>query len=161
MVAGLSIGAGTKVIYNDSIQFCNGQSISFVVIEAVSRDRGAEAISSVRRRSIRPELRGRGRLSDSVRSPRGIEGLAELRPHLRCRRLSTSAAPNHRCRQKTPSVLLEDIFLYNILHASFLSFRLRMVIDHCAKPMIRDGGSPGWEEGMKKLAEFPNVFVKL
>jgi len=38
---------------------------------------------------------------------------------------------------------------------------MRFVIDHLAKPAIRQGGSPAWEEWMPRLAELPNVFCKL
>lgn len=38
---------------------------------------------------------------------------------------------------------------------------VRFVIDHLAKPAIRDGGSPLWEEWMPRLAALPNVYCKL
>ncbi|MDX1682381.1 MAG: amidohydrolase family protein [Phycisphaeraceae bacterium] len=38
---------------------------------------------------------------------------------------------------------------------------LPMVIDHIAKPPIRDGGFDGWDESMKAAAECPNVTCKL
>ncbi len=43
--------------------------------------------------------------------------------------------------------------------------RQRFVLDHLAKPPIRDGNIGGnidaWEQGVRRLAEFPNVFCKL
>jgi L-fuconolactonase len=38
---------------------------------------------------------------------------------------------------------------------------LRVVIDHCAKPAIRDGAWQPWADGMAALAAFPDVTVKL
>ena len=38
---------------------------------------------------------------------------------------------------------------------------MRFVIDHLAKPPIREGGSPVWEEWMPRLAALPNVYCKL
>ncbi len=40
---------------------------------------------------------------------------------------------------------------------------LRIVIDHCAKPVIADGADAGegWRDGMARLAQHPNVFCKL
>jgi L-fuconolactonase len=38
---------------------------------------------------------------------------------------------------------------------------LKMVIDHLAKPPIKDGGSPLWEAQMKAAAESPNVYAKV
>jgi len=35
------------------------------------------------------------------------------------------------------------------------------VLDHIAKPAIRDGLVSPWQEDLKRLAEFPNVFCKL
>ncbi|KAK8791003.1 hypothetical protein WA158_005634 [Blastocystis sp. Blastoise] len=35
------------------------------------------------------------------------------------------------------------------------------VIDHIAKPFIKDGLIDDWEQGMRKLASFPNVMVKV
>jgi L-fuconolactonase len=39
--------------------------------------------------------------------------------------------------------------------------RQRFVLDHLAKPPIRSGKMGSWAEGIKRLAEFPNVFCKL
>jgi L-fuconolactonase len=39
--------------------------------------------------------------------------------------------------------------------------RMRFVINHLAKPPIRDGGSPAWEEWMPQMAALPNVYCKL
>jgi L-fuconolactonase len=37
----------------------------------------------------------------------------------------------------------------------------RFVLDHLAKPSIKDGTIQPWESGMRELARFPNVFCKL
>jgi L-fuconolactonase len=37
----------------------------------------------------------------------------------------------------------------------------RFVLDHLAKPPIRSGAIDFWAQGIKRLAEFPNVFCKL
>jgi L-fuconolactonase len=37
----------------------------------------------------------------------------------------------------------------------------RIVIDHLAKPAIRSGEIREWEKGLRRLAEFPQVFCKL
>lgn len=39
--------------------------------------------------------------------------------------------------------------------------KLKMVIDHLGKPNIKDGGTPGWEEGIKAAASCPNVYCKI
>jgi L-fuconolactonase len=39
--------------------------------------------------------------------------------------------------------------------------RQRFVLDHLAKPPIKSGDIHSWSEGIKRLAEFPNVFCKL
>jgi L-fuconolactonase len=39
--------------------------------------------------------------------------------------------------------------------------RQRFVLDHMAKPPIRSGEIADWQEGVRKLAEFPNVLCKL
>lgn len=39
--------------------------------------------------------------------------------------------------------------------------RLKMVINHIAKPNIKQGGTPAWKEGMKLLASCPNVYCKV
>ncbi|MGI9402811.1 MAG: amidohydrolase family protein [Rhizobiaceae bacterium] len=40
---------------------------------------------------------------------------------------------------------------------------LPIVIDHCAKPVIRQGANAGneWREGMHRLSEYPQVYCKL
>lgn len=38
---------------------------------------------------------------------------------------------------------------------------LSFVVDHIAKPRIAAGADPEWEEGMRPLAELPNVTVKV
>ncbi len=37
----------------------------------------------------------------------------------------------------------------------------RFVIDHIAKPYIKDGKTPGWEKHMRAFAESPNVYCKV
>ena len=39
--------------------------------------------------------------------------------------------------------------------------RQRFVLDHLAKPPIKDGQINPWAHGIRKLAQFPNVFFKL
>ena len=39
--------------------------------------------------------------------------------------------------------------------------RQRFVLDHLAKPPIKSGNIDSWANGIKRLAEFPNVFCKL
>lgn len=39
--------------------------------------------------------------------------------------------------------------------------RQRFVLDHLAKPHIKDGEIRGWAEHIRRLAEFPHVFCKL
>lgn len=37
----------------------------------------------------------------------------------------------------------------------------RFVLDHLAKPFIKDGIVTGWDQGIKKLAEYPNLYCKV
>jgi L-fuconolactonase len=39
--------------------------------------------------------------------------------------------------------------------------RQRFVLDHMAKPPIKSGNIDSWAHGIKRLAEFPNLFCKL
>jgi L-fuconolactonase len=39
--------------------------------------------------------------------------------------------------------------------------RQRFVLDHLAKPPIKSGRLDSWADGIRRLAEFPNVFCKL
>ena len=39
--------------------------------------------------------------------------------------------------------------------------RLKFVIDHAAKPEIKDGKIDEWKKGMEMLAQSPNVFCKM
>jgi L-fuconolactonase len=62
--------------------------------------------------------------------------------------------------------LAYDILIYTKhlpLAAEFVERfpRQRFVLDHMAKPPIRTGKMGSWAEGIKRLAEFPNVFCKL
>jgi len=38
---------------------------------------------------------------------------------------------------------------------------VRFVVDHCAKPRVRDGADPEWAERLEPLAGLPNVVCKL
>lgn len=38
---------------------------------------------------------------------------------------------------------------------------LRVVVDHCAKPNLRDGSLSGWRLGLERLAALPHVVCKL
>jgi L-fuconolactonase len=62
--------------------------------------------------------------------------------------------------------LVYDILIYPrhlAVAAEFVSrfTRQRFVIDHLAKPRIRDGELAGWEAGIRALAAFPHVFCKV
>ena len=37
----------------------------------------------------------------------------------------------------------------------------RFVIDHMAKPYIKEGKITGWKEDMARIAQFPNVYCKM
>eukprot|EP01137_Pigoraptor_chileana_P010478 Opistho-2@60187 len=39
--------------------------------------------------------------------------------------------------------------------------QLRLVIDHVAKPLIKDGVLDGWKEDIEAAAKHPNVYIKL
>lgn len=62
--------------------------------------------------------------------------------------------------------LAYDILIYPkhlLVAAEFVERfpRQRFVLDHLAKPAIRDSRIDPWAQGIKRLAEFPNVFCKL
>ncbi|CAH1787465.1 unnamed protein product [Owenia fusiformis] len=38
---------------------------------------------------------------------------------------------------------------------------LKMVVDHIAKPYIKDGIIAGWKEDMAEIAKFPNIYCKI
>ncbi len=62
--------------------------------------------------------------------------------------------------------LAYDILIYTKHLAVAADFvkrfpRQRFVLDHLAKPPIKHGNLDFWEEGIGRLAEFPNVFCKL
>jgi L-fuconolactonase len=47
-------------------------------------------------------------------------------------------------------------------HATVLAHpQIRFVVDHLAKPPIRDGGSAEWDAWMPRMAELPNLWCKL
>ncbi|HLF94066.1 MAG TPA: amidohydrolase family protein [Planctomycetota bacterium] len=55
-------------------------------------------------------------------------------------------------------------FVKHLKHAATLAATfpdLRMVIDHLAKPRIKDHAMEGWKEAFVAAARFPNVFCKL
>jgi len=39
--------------------------------------------------------------------------------------------------------------------------RLKFVVDHIAKPLIKDGVVEGWKKEMEAIAQFPNVYCKI
>jgi L-fuconolactonase len=62
--------------------------------------------------------------------------------------------------------LAYDILIYTKHLAVAVEFvarfpRQRFVLDHLAKPPIESGNIDSWAQGIKRLAEFPNVFCKL
>lgn len=62
--------------------------------------------------------------------------------------------------------LAYDILIYTKhlpLAAEFVEHfpRQRFVLDHLAKPPIKSGNIDSWAHGIRRLAEFPNVFCKL
>lgn len=59
-----------------------------------------------------------------------------------------------------------DLLFYvkHLKHAATLARELpelHMVIDHLAKPCIKDGATEGWIDNLQSAAQFPNVFCKL
>lgn len=40
-------------------------------------------------------------------------------------------------------------------------FRLMFVVDHIAKPYIKDKKIDGWKEEIAVIAKYPNVYCKL
>lgn len=55
-------------------------------------------------------------------------------------------------------------FTQHLKHAATLGKllpSLPMVIDHLAKPKIKDGITAGWSEDLKAAAAFPNIYCKL
>lgn len=59
-----------------------------------------------------------------------------------------------------------DILIYPTQLEAALYFvrqmpEMKLVIDHIAKPYIKSGEIEAWAEGMKALAEFPNVYCKI
>lgn len=59
-----------------------------------------------------------------------------------------------------------DLLFYvkHLRHAATLAKQfpeLPMVIDHLAKPRIKDGATDGWIDHFRAAAEFPNVYCKL
>ncbi len=55
-------------------------------------------------------------------------------------------------------------FVPQLQHAATVAQRfpnLRLVIDHLAKPYIKDGTIDGWKEDFIEAARYPNVFCKL
>jgi len=62
--------------------------------------------------------------------------------------------------------LAYDILIYTRHLAVAAEFvkrfpRQRFVLDHLAKPPIKSGQTEVWEVGIRRLAEFPNVYCKL
>ena len=40
-------------------------------------------------------------------------------------------------------------------------YRLRMVVDHIAKPYIKDQKFTGWKEDLEKIGKYPNIYCKM
>ena len=62
--------------------------------------------------------------------------------------------------------LAYDLLIYAkhlpVAHEFVLQFpHQRFVLDHLAKPPIKSGDLDAWARGIRRLAEFPNVFCKL
>jgi L-fuconolactonase len=62
--------------------------------------------------------------------------------------------------------LAYDILIYRRHLPATIEFvqrfpRQRFVLDHLAKPLIQSGKLQPWASGIRKLAEFPNVYCKL
>jgi L-fuconolactonase len=65
-------------------------------------------------------------------------------------------------KHKVPYDLL--FYIQHLKHAATLGAELPelpMVIDHLAKPKIRDQITTGWIDDLKAAAKFPNIFCKL
>lgn len=65
-------------------------------------------------------------------------------------------------RRRVPFDLL--FYVRHLPHAVTLARMLpdlRMVIDHLAKPRIKDRVTEGWERDLRAAAEFPNMYCKL
>ncbi len=65
-------------------------------------------------------------------------------------------------KHKVPFDLL--FFTQHLKHAATLAEmlpELPMVIDHLAKPKIRDHITAGWSDDLKKAAKYPNMYCKL
>lgn len=62
---------------------------------------------------------------------------------------------------RTLDLLITPRHLPHALQALREVPRLRAVVDHCAKPNLREGTLSGWKLGMERLAELPNVVCKL
>lgn len=43
----------------------------------------------------------------------------------------------------------------------FSNFSLKFVVDHAAKPEIKEGKIDAWKKGMQILSQNPNVFCKM
>ena len=43
----------------------------------------------------------------------------------------------------------------------YVYFSLKFIIDHIAKPYIKDGIIDGWKEAITEIAKYPNVYCKL
>ncbi len=58
-------------------------------------------------------------------------------------------------------MLVKPPHLRNVLRVIDKVPRLRMVIDHIAKPNMAGGESPGWAEQMVEIARHPQIFCKV
>ncbi len=63
--------------------------------------------------------------------------------------------------ERTLDLLITPRHLSHALQALREVPGLRAVVDHCAKPNLREGTLSGWKLGLERLAELPNVVCKL
>ncbi|MBL8220478.1 MAG: amidohydrolase family protein [Bryobacterales bacterium] len=81
-------------------------------------------------------------------------------------RFLLGAAFNAGVRELEGTGLVYDILIYERQLPAAIEFvdlhpRQRFVLDHVAKPRIRDGVLSPWKEGMRKLARRENVYCKV
>jgi len=81
---------------------------------------------------------------DWIVQPRVLESFRELSKHKIA--YDMLAKPRH---------------LKNVIKLMETVGDLKIVIDHIAKPEIAKGGTPGWEENMKIIAQYPGIYCKL
>ncbi len=153
-------------------------------------DRNFQGSVAVQARQTLEETRWLLKLAESFPSILGVVGWADLRsPGIRSQLKTLARNPKlvgvRHIVQSEPDdrFLLQPEFLrgiaaleefdlaYDILiYTKHLSIaaefvkrfpRQRFVLDHLAKPPIKSGQVNSWTNGIRRLAEFPNVFCKL